>query len=76
MGNWLVSMDEPPEDALAVLQDALEDEEPLVREHAGWRFASRGARPAEPYGRYCTRHRIGRARYGPGAGPGEAFDGW
>jgi len=36
MGNWLVDMqDEPPEEA-AVLRDALEDEDPLVREHAAW----------------------------------------
>jgi epoxyqueuosine reductase len=36
MGNWLASVDEPPEEALAVLREALEDEEPLVREHAAW----------------------------------------
>ncbi|HUG40518.1 MAG TPA: tRNA epoxyqueuosine(34) reductase QueG [Longimicrobiales bacterium] len=37
MGNWLVDMqDEPPEEAVAVLREALEDEEPLVREHAAW----------------------------------------
>ena len=36
MGNWLASVDEVPEDAVAVLQEALEEEEPLVREHATW----------------------------------------
>jgi HEAT repeat protein len=35
-GNWLASVDQAPEDALAVLRDALEDEESLVREHAAW----------------------------------------
>jgi epoxyqueuosine reductase len=36
LGNWLVSDDEPGEAAVAVLRDALEDPEPLVREHAAW----------------------------------------
>jgi HEAT repeat protein len=36
MGNWLASVDEPPEEAVAVLLEALEDPEPLVREHAAW----------------------------------------
>ena len=36
LGNWLASVDEPPADAVAVLRDALEDEEPLVREHIAW----------------------------------------
>lgn len=36
MGNWLASADEPPERAVAVLRNALEDPEPLVREHAAW----------------------------------------
>ena len=36
MGNWLASVDEVPEDALAVLRDAVEHDEPLVGEHAGW----------------------------------------
>jgi hypothetical protein len=35
-GKWLAGVDEPPEEAVAVLRDALEDEEPLVREHAVW----------------------------------------
>ena len=36
MGNWLASVGDSPEEALAALRDALEDEEPLVREHAAW----------------------------------------
>lgn len=36
IGNWLASVDKPPEEAVAALRDALEDEEPLVREHAAW----------------------------------------
>jgi epoxyqueuosine reductase QueG len=36
MGNWLAAVDEPAQEAVAVLRDALEDEEPLVREHAAW----------------------------------------
>ena len=36
MGNWLSQLEEPPEAAVAVLRDALEDEEPLVRQHARW----------------------------------------
>jgi epoxyqueuosine reductase QueG len=30
------AVDEPPQEAVAVLRDAMEDDEPLVREHAGW----------------------------------------
>ncbi len=33
IGNGLASVDEPPEEAVAVLREALEDPEPLVREH-------------------------------------------
>jgi epoxyqueuosine reductase len=36
IGNWLAAVDEPPQEAVAVLRDAMEDDEPLVREHAGW----------------------------------------
>jgi len=36
MGNWLASVSEPPEEAVAALRDALEDESGLVREHAAW----------------------------------------
>jgi epoxyqueuosine reductase QueG len=39
LGNWLASVAEPPEEALAVLREALEDEEALVREHAAWALA-------------------------------------
>ena len=37
MGNWLAALErEPPEEAVAVLREALEDGEELVREHAVW----------------------------------------
>jgi epoxyqueuosine reductase len=36
IGNWLASVDEPSQDLVAVLRDALEDESELVREHAAW----------------------------------------
>ncbi|MDT8367761.1 MAG: tRNA epoxyqueuosine(34) reductase QueG [Longimicrobiales bacterium] len=36
LGNWLASVDDPPEAAVAVLRDALEDESEVVREHAAW----------------------------------------
>lgn len=36
MGNWLATVDTPPEAAVAVLREAMADEEPLVREHAAW----------------------------------------
>ena len=36
MGNWLAELDEPPEAAVVVLREALEDPEELVREHARW----------------------------------------
>ncbi len=39
IGNWLTPVDEPPEEAVAVLRETLEDEEPLVREHAAWALA-------------------------------------
>jgi epoxyqueuosine reductase len=35
LGNRLAEVDEVPEEAVAVLREALE-EEPLVREHAAW----------------------------------------
>ncbi len=46
-GNWLASVEEAPEvavlrDALAVLSDALENDEPLVREHAAWALGQGG----------------------------------
>lgn len=36
LGNWLASVDEPSEEAVAVVRNALQDGEPLVREHAAW----------------------------------------
>jgi len=36
MGNLLASEDEPPEEAVAALRDALDDESDLVREHVAW----------------------------------------
>lgn len=42
IGNWLSSVEEPAQDALAVLRDALEDDEPLVREHAAWALERAG----------------------------------
>jgi len=41
IGNWLASMDPSPEEAVAVLREALEDGEPLVREHAAWALKPR-----------------------------------
>ncbi|MEJ2216891.1 MAG: tRNA epoxyqueuosine(34) reductase QueG [Gemmatimonadota bacterium] len=42
MGNWLASMEEPPEAAVAVLREAVNEEEPLVREHAAWALERSG----------------------------------
>jgi hypothetical protein len=39
LGNWLASVEDPPEEAVAVLREALEGEEPLVREPAKWALA-------------------------------------
>lgn len=36
MGNWLAGVDAPPEEAVAVLREALDDDNPLVREHVAW----------------------------------------
>lgn len=44
LGNWLASVDAPPEEAVAVLREALEDESELVREHAEWALDRRGLR--------------------------------
>ena len=38
IGNWLASAPEAPAEAVAVLREAVEDEEALVREHATWAF--------------------------------------
>ena len=45
MGSWLASVDERPAEAVGVLRGALEDEEPLVLEHAAW--ASGRAQPPD-----------------------------
>ena len=36
MGNWLAGVEEPPPEAVAVLQKAVKDEDEIVREHAAW----------------------------------------
>jgi epoxyqueuosine reductase len=36
LGNWLGSVDERPEEAVAALRDALDDEDAMVAEHAAW----------------------------------------
>jgi epoxyqueuosine reductase len=36
LGNWLGSVAEPPEEAVAALMAALNDPEPLVRGHVAW----------------------------------------
>jgi epoxyqueuosine reductase len=36
LGNWLGSTEEPPQEPVGVLIEALHDEEPLVRGHAAW----------------------------------------
>ena len=43
MGNWLADVDEPPDEAVAALREALKDPEELVREHAAWALARSGA---------------------------------
>jgi epoxyqueuosine reductase len=42
LGNWLGSVEESPEDAVAVLVAALSDPEPLVRGHAAWALGRAG----------------------------------
>jgi epoxyqueuosine reductase QueG len=39
LGNWLASVAEPPEAAVAALREAMGNEEPLVREHTAWALA-------------------------------------
>ena len=46
IGHWLASVDEPPEEAVAVLREALEDEEPLVRSHSAWALGEIGGEEA------------------------------
>lgn len=47
MGNWLASVHEPPEEALAVLRYATEHEEPLIGGHAAWALDRAAGRPTE-----------------------------
>jgi epoxyqueuosine reductase len=42
LGNWLGSVEEPLEGAVAVLVAALSDLEPLVRGHAAWALGRAG----------------------------------
>ncbi len=46
LGNWLGSVEEPPEDAVAALVAALSDPEPLVRGHAAWALGRVGSAQA------------------------------
>ena len=39
LGNWLASSPEAPQEALAALREALEDDDAMVREHAAWALA-------------------------------------
>jgi epoxyqueuosine reductase len=45
LGNWLAQTPESPDEAVAVLREALADPETLVREHAAWALAQGGGRP-------------------------------
>jgi len=47
IGNWMASADERPEEAVAVLGEALEDEEPLVRAHSAWALGQVGSAGAD-----------------------------
>jgi epoxyqueuosine reductase len=42
LGNWLGALEAPPRDAVEVLERALLDEDPLVREHAAWALDASG----------------------------------
>jgi len=46
LGNWLGSLEEPAEEAVAVLVAALSDVEPLVRGHAAWALGRAGTASA------------------------------
>jgi epoxyqueuosine reductase len=43
IGNWIASVEQAPEEAVAVLRGALEDESELVREHAAWALGQTSA---------------------------------
>jgi epoxyqueuosine reductase len=47
LGNWLSSVEHPPEEAVAVLGRALLDPEPLVRGHAAWALGQAGSKAAQ-----------------------------
>jgi len=46
LGNWLGSVEEPPEEVLSALVAALSDPEPLVRGHAAWGLGKVGSASA------------------------------
>lgn len=46
LGNWLGSVEDPPEEAVAALVRALGHEEPLVRGHAAWALGRIGTEEA------------------------------
>lgn len=48
IGNWLASVAEPPEKAVAVLRDALQDQSERVREHAAWALGRSTAGGGDP----------------------------
>ena len=71
LGNWLSSVEHPPEEAVAVLGRALLDPEPLVRGHAAWAPGSGGVESGSGGSRVTVRTRArslgeGGARPGPG----------
>jgi epoxyqueuosine reductase len=43
LGNWLSGEEEPPSEAVSVLEDALSDPDPLVRGHAAWALGQVGS---------------------------------
>jgi epoxyqueuosine reductase len=47
LGNWLAQAPEFPDEAVAVLQDALRDPDPLVHEHAAWALGQGGGGDGE-----------------------------
>lgn len=50
IGNWLAAVDEPPEEAVAVLQEALGDENELIRQHAAWALRRAGFEATSRFG--------------------------
>lgn len=41
MGNGLASVEDPPEEGVTAMREALGDEEPLLRERAAWAMNER-----------------------------------